>query len=118
MSSPKGVQLAVNAIWATIVMSAISGAIAARLGYISVGELAGSLFLYALICILPYKIGNRSNAARYVFVVLCGLSFMIMLAGVAKIDTPVLISTILQLPLTVFAIFQLFKPESNEWFKP
>jgi len=118
MNSPKGVQLAVNAIWATIVMSAISGVVAARLGYISAGELIGSLVVYALLCILPYKIGSRSNAARYVFVVLCGLSLMFALAGVAKINTPDLISTILQLPLTIFAISQLFKAESNEWFKP
>ena len=116
MQAPRHVQQAVNVIWATLAMSATSAVLAVRFGYTSAGEMSLNLLIYAVLCILPYKIGNRSNAARYIYAVLCALSFLVMLAGVAKLSPPDLISSILQVPLAVFALYQLFRSESTEWF--
>ena len=116
MSIPVGVKQAVLAIWATLAISALGAVIATRLGYTSAGELSFTLVLYALFCIIPYKISNGSNPARYVYLVLCCLSVLLMLAGVADLSKTDLVSSIIQLPLMVFALYKLFQQPSGNWF--
>jgi hypothetical protein len=116
MQAPEGVKQAVAVIWATIAISALGSVIASRLGEISHGELSAMLLLYAIFCILPYKIGNRSNAARYFYLVINCLSVLVLLAGAPTISQVDLISGIIQLPLVVFALYRLFEAASSDWF--
>jgi hypothetical protein len=116
MEAPNGVKQAVMAIWATIAISAVGSAIAIRLGYTSQGDFAIDLIVYALICILPYKLANGSYAARYVYFVLNAVSVIFLIAGGHSLSKPDIISTVIQVPLTVFAIYQLVQPQANAWF--
>jgi hypothetical protein len=112
------VQQGVLAVWATLVISALGGVIALRVGQSTREEFAGSLFLYALLCIIPHKISNGSNAARYVFVVLNALAVLLMLSGMPGVNQVDRISMFIQLPLVCFAVFKLFDSEANGWFRP
>ena len=116
MGIPSGVKQAVVAIWASIAICALGTAAATRLGYTSQGEMALALGLYGVFCIIPYKIGNGSNAARYVFLVLTALSLIFVLAGAPEISKPDAIAGWIQTPLTLFAVYRLLQREANEWF--
>ena len=116
METPDGVKQAVVAIWATVVISALGTAVATRLGYTSQGEMAFTLVLYGLYCIIPYKISNGSNPARYVFFVLCVLSLIFVVAGGPEISKPDAIAGLIQAPLTIFAVYRLLQRQANEWF--
>jgi membrane associated rhomboid family serine protease len=110
------VKQAVVAIWATIAISALGAAVATRLGYTSQGELAFTLILYGLLCIMPYKIGNGSNPARYVFLILTALSIIFAVSGGPKISKPDAIAGLIQAPFTIFAAYRLLQRQANEWF--
>ncbi|MGH8274173.1 MAG: hypothetical protein ACRD22_06495 [Terriglobia bacterium] len=116
MSIPVSVKQAVAAIWFTLAISALGTVIAARLGYTSKGEMAFELTLDALLCIIPYKISNGSNPARYFYIILCCLSVLIVLAGVPDMSKPDIISGIIQIPFIIFALYKLFQQPANEWF--
>lgn len=117
MQIPKGVNQAVIAIWATIALSAIASLINNWIGAISPGEFAFNLLIYGLICIIPYKIGNRSNAARYVYLVFVIIGVLFMLgdvgADIPKLD---LILSIILIPVEIFILVRLFQREASEWF--
>ena len=117
MQKPAGVNQAVVAIWATIAVSAISSLINNWMGVISGGEFAFNMLMYGLVCIIPYKIGNRSNAARYVYLifVIIGLLFMLGDMGVEipKLD---MILSVLLIPVEIFILYRLFQREASEWF--
>ncbi|MDR1967598.1 MAG: hypothetical protein LBQ32_02750 [Burkholderiaceae bacterium] len=117
MSIPVGVKQAVWAIWGTLAISALGAVIATRLGQTSSGVFLFSLIVYALICIIPYKISNGSNSARYVYLIIFCISVLIMLSGIGKLSKPDLISSIIQFPLEIFAIYKLFQKEASSWFQ-
>lgn len=78
----------------------------------------GSLFMYGICAILPYKISLGRNWARYFYAVLMVIGIAMMFAGesagISKIDKVV---SWLMLPVEGWIIFSLFKPESAEWFE-
>ena len=116
MEIPAGVKQAVVAIWATIIISALGTVVASRFGFTPTNEAILTLVFYALFCIIPYKISNGSNAARYTYLVLCGLSILFILSGASQLSTPDLVAGLLQAPLAIFAIFRLLQTEANSWF--
>jgi hypothetical protein len=116
VETPDGVKQAVAAIWATIAISALGTAVATRLGYTSQGEMAFTLVVYGLFCIVPYKISNGSNPARYVFLILTALSLIFVVAGGPEISKPDAIAGLIQAPLTFFAAYRLLQRQANEWF--
>ena len=117
MYKPEGVNQAIIAIWATIALSAISALINKWIGAISFGEFCSNLFIYGLVCILPYKINRGSNAARYVYLVFFAITLLLLLGGLGQ-EMPKLdyIISILLIPVEGFIIYRLFQAEASSWF--
>jgi hypothetical protein len=115
-SLPQGVRQAILAIWATLAISALSALIAKLSGLSSQGDFVGSILVYAIFCMFPYKLANRSNATRYVYVVLIAISFLFMAAGVGALNKIDFAVSVLLIPAEVFIIFRLFQPEASAWF--
>jgi hypothetical protein len=115
-SLPQGVRQAILAIWTTLVISALSALVAKLSGLYSQGEFIGSILVYAICCIIPYKLANRSNATRYFYVVLTAISFLFMAAGFGTLNKIDLAVSVLLLPIEVFIIFRLFQSEASAWY--
>jgi hypothetical protein len=117
MEIPKSINQAVMGIWATIALSAIGSLINKWLGSISMGEFVFTVFLYALVCILPYKISKGSNPARYVYLIFFIITILLMLAGMGE-EIPKLdfVLSIILIPVEIFIIYRLFQKESSVWF--
>ena len=117
MDCPAGVKQGVLAIWASLAISALGAVASFRLGYASEGEFIFGLLFYAVLCVIPYKISVGSNPARYVYVILCCLSALLVLAdGDAGMKKPDVIAAVLGVPFTIFSIFRLFQAPANTWF--
>lgn len=117
MTIPKSINQAVLAIWGTIIASAIVAVFEKKMGYIDSGELALSLIIYAILCILPYKISRCSNAARYTFTILTALCYLLMLAdGMVSTSKADFVLTIILIPVDIFIIYRLFSGEATSWF--
>ncbi|MDP5239941.1 hypothetical protein Q9Q94_10375 [Uliginosibacterium sp. 31-16] len=116
MSTPKSVKNAVLVVWGTLAVSAISALIAKVAGLTTEGEFIGNLFVYALFCIIPYKLGNRSNAARYVYAVLFVLTLAVMLGSSVHINKIDFVVSILMIPAEIYVLMMLFGREASEWF--
>lgn len=117
METPSGVKQAVIAILATLAISTLLALYQTLTGKASNGELIFALILYSLLCIIPYKISNKSNAARYVYLVITIASVVLLIAGVnyEKYILEYAISIIL-IPVEVFIIYRLFQREASNWF--
>lgn len=115
-SSPQGVRQAILAIWLTLAISAASALVAKLLGLSSQGEFAAAIVIYAIFCIIPYKLSNRSNASRYVYVVLTVLTFLFMAAGIGEINKIDFAISVLLIPMEIFIIYRLFQPEASAWY--
>lgn len=118
MNKPTSVSNAVLAIWVTLGISLLSSVASRALGQSSSGEFFGTLLIYGIVAIFPYKIGLGRNWARYVYSVLMVLTVATMFAGetdnASKIE--IAVSWIL-LPVEGWILFSLFKPESGAWFE-
>lgn len=112
-----GIRQAVLAIWATIAISALLALYEKLTGQASDGEFLFELIMYSLLCILPYKISNRSNATRYVYLILTIASILIMLGGVnyEKMKLEYLVS-LFEVPVEMFILYRLFQKEASNWF--
>ena len=115
-SLPQGVRQAILVIWGTLAISALSALIAKLSGLSSQDGFVGAIFMCAIFCIVPYKLANRSNAARYVYVVLFAISFLFMVAGVGTLNKIDFVVSVLLIPAEAFIIFRLFQPEASAWY--
>lgn len=116
MTTPPGVRQAIAGVWATIGISSLVAVFAKLSGLSSEGEFIFALIAYGLCCIIPYKLGNRSNAARYFYVVFTVASVLMLLAGVGIQKKLEFYASILMLPLEAFIVFRLFQAEASAWF--
>lgn len=116
MDKPKKVSWAIWAIWGSLSVNAFFSLVCKLAGRVSEGQFVAELLLFALCCIIPYKLNNRSNAARYVYLILFVLSILMMLAGVGSEDGLRFVFNLLTLPLDGFAVYCLLQKESNNWF--
>jgi hypothetical protein len=116
MDKPKKVCWAIWAVWVSLSVNALFSLVCKLAGRVSEGQFMAELLLLALCCIIPYKLNNRSNAARYVYVILFVLSILTMLAGVGSKDGLQFVFNLLALPLDGFAVYCLLQKESNAWF--
>ncbi|MBV1776423.1 hypothetical protein KSF73_11960 [Burkholderiaceae bacterium DAT-1] len=115
-SMPGGVKQAILAIWITIGLSAIGDLIAKLIGIASFGDLIGAIFFSALLCIIPYKLSNRSNAARYFYAVITVASLILLASGSVPLNKIDYFVSILFIPVEIFIIYRLFQAEANSWF--
>ena len=113
---PQGVKQAILAIWLTLAISAVSALIAKILGISSEGDFVIAIIVYALFCIIPYKLTNRSNASRYVYLIITIISVLFWAAGIGKINKIDLTASIIIMPVEVFILYRLFQAESSVWF--
>jgi len=117
LNKPQSVFQAEIAIWGTLAISAICALINKLIGDIGIGEFATSIIMYGILCIVPYKIGRGSNAARYFYTIVFVASILFLLGGmneyVPKLD--VIMSFVL-IPVEIFIIYRLFQSDSTSWF--
>ena len=112
------IQRAVWLLWVTVGIGAIVTLIDKWTGYIGEGEFAIGILFYGLVCIIPYKISQGSNAARYVFVVLVGISILLSLGmSVRGISALSLVAGIVELILDAIILFWLFQKDSSYFFE-
>jgi len=117
MDNPIGIKQAVLAIWATLALSACSALINKWMGVISMDEFSFAIIIYAIMCIIPYKIARRSNAARYVYIILTIITFLFMFGGMGS-DLPKLdfVLSIILIPVEIFILYRLLQKEASDWF--
>jgi len=114
---PKGVKQAILGIWITIALSLIAALTNKWTGVISTGEFAFYIFMYAIFCIFPYKLGKGSNPARWVYTVLTAASMLLMLGGMAtEMPKADLIVSVIMIPIEIYIVIQLFKRKASQWF--
>ncbi len=114
---PKEVNQAIIGIWITIGLSVLSALFNRWSDAISTGDFAGYIFIYALFCIFPYKLGKGSNPARWIYSILAVASMLFMLGGVGS-DMPKadLVVSVIMVPIEIFIIAKLFQSEVSLWF--
>ena len=117
MDKPSTVNQAVLAILLTLAISTLLAFYQKLTGQASSGEFVSTVIFYSLLCILPYKINNKSNAARYVYLVITIASVLFMLGGInyEKYKLEYIVSFIL-IPVEIFIIYRLFQKETSNWF--
>jgi len=116
-SLPQAIHNAIIAVWISIAGSALLALLERWLGVLAAGEFAFELMAYGVMCIIPYKIQNRSNAARYWYAVLSAIGYLFFLGGGAPTTSSIsTIGTILMFPLTLLTVYWLFAAESSAWF--
>ena len=117
MQKPSGLKQAEIAIWASLAVAAVVALIDKWIGAISGGEFIVTLILYGLLCIIPYKIGRGSNAARYIFTIVTIISLLLLVGGelesIPRLDW---IVGLLMIPVDIFILYRLFESETSEWF--
>jgi hypothetical protein len=118
MNKPTSVSNAILAIWVTLGISVISTVVSRVTGQITSAVFFGTLLLYGLYAVLPYKISVGRNWARYFYVVNAVLTVAVMLAGeyegASKLD--IIVSWFL-LPVEAWIVFSLFRGTSTAWFE-
>ncbi len=118
MIRPKEVATAELLIWVTLGMSVVSAVIAKATGQIGPGMFGFDLVFYGSCAILPYKIRQGRNWARYAYAVIVVLGVAALFAGegggVSKVER---VLAWVMLPIETWAVFLLFRPESTRWFE-
>ncbi len=109
---------AVSVIWITIIFSALLLLLDKWNGDIGQGEFYFGLILYGIFTIMPYKISQGSNAARYFFLILFVISIFAML-GIGKGDMShrTFIGSLIMIPMNIYIVVNLFSYASNKWFE-
>lgn len=114
---PQGVNQAIFLIWITIGLSIIAALINKWTGVISSGDFAFSIIFYAILCIFPYKLGNGSNSARWIYAILVVASILFMLGGIIpEMPKADIIVSVITFPLEIYILFQLFQKDASHWF--
>ena len=116
METPSEVKQAVLAILATLAISTFLALYQKLTGSISSGQFIGTIIIYAFLCILPYKISNKSNPARYIYLLLTIVTLLIFFAVDYKKHKIEFFVSFILTPIEIFIIYRLFQKESSHWF--
>lgn len=116
---PDSVRKAVIALWVTIALSAVAALIDRLTGQLTDGMFLFYLIIYALTCIIPYKVSNGSNAARFVFLILFVFSIFAWIGSPGDVEQPKwsTMAGYLVTVVDIFIVYWLFGSESREWFQ-
>lgn len=119
MEKPNSVARAETAIWFTLALAAVVAVIDRQAQTINTEYFFAYLLQIVACALIPYKIGQGRNWARYIYVLLGAFSAAIVVAGevpgMPKLDIIVYWVT---LPLECWIIWNLFRKESAPWFIP
>ncbi|MDC1507400.1 hypothetical protein N8460_06375 [Oceanospirillaceae bacterium] len=114
---PKAVNQAIIGIWITLGLSVAAAIVNQRTGALTNGEFFWCIFMYAVLCIFPYKLYKGSNTARWIYSILTGVTVAYMLLSIGddmpQVDWLLLAITV---PIKLFIIISLFDRESSRWF--
>lgn len=81
------------------------------------GYFVAVVVFYAVFCLFPYHINRGSNTARWIYIVLTAVSFILLLGlGFQDMPPPEAIAWVITIPITIFAIVRLFQESSRDWF--
>ena len=116
METPSGIKQAVIAILGTLAISTLLALYELLIGASSGGEFIFATIIYALLCILPYKISHQSNAARYVYLGISIVSMLSIFAFEYEENKLELIFSLVLLPVEIFILYRLFQKEASTWF--
>src|SRR5574340_119569 len=84
MNTPQSVKSAIIIISLCIALSALAALLDRVTGRMSVGVFSFNIVLYGVMVIIPYKLAHRSNATRFVYLVLMAISTLSWLGGAAQ----------------------------------
>lgn len=113
----ENIQKTINFVWLSIGLSALSQLLNIWAKLISPGAFAASILVMGIFCIIPYKLSQRSNAARYVYAVLVGMGILFILSGIDDSQTKIDIAfSLITFPLDIYILIKLFSDEASEWF--
>ena len=116
METPLGIRQAVIAILATLAISTLLVLYQKLAGSASNGQFIFTIIIYAFLCIFPYKISHKSNAARYVYLVVTIVSLLSFFAmDFQKYKLEFIVSLAL-IPVEIFILYRLFQKEASNWF--
>ena len=123
MEKPESVKRGVALIWVSLGVWALGALVVRWLGGTSDAFMM-ALFSSALCCIIPYKLANGSNAARYFYAVLFAVSLLAVAGGVAPLESvgfaarSVDIATnVLTTIIEAVSLYYLFGEEASTWFR-
>jgi hypothetical protein len=117
MNKPASLSRALFAIWATFGISAALAVVDRMLDNLTPEAFLGTLVLYMALTILPYKISQGRNWARYVYTILSVFAVAMLVAGESAGATKIeLVWSWVTLPLDAWIVYLMFTHESNEWF--
>lgn len=122
MNIPNNIKISVFGIYIMTAISALILLINKQLGIISSMEFIGMLFSHSLFLIIPYKIGEGSNIARHIFIIMTIFSYFLLFGGVYhsnefKLSQLDIIYMYCMIPINIFIIYLLTTKESNTFFK-
>lgn len=106
--APTLLSFAIGAVWLTLAVSGLVALVDVRRGDISQTEFIGRLAIYGALCLIPYKLTRRSNAARISYLVLNVVGLLFALGGG---DTGTRLETVtgwLLMPVHAWALYVLF----------
>ncbi len=120
MEKPAIIQKAQTLMYGTIAVSAFCVFLNTVAGPVQSAELMANLVFSALMALLPFFMGRRFNAARYIYVAVTALSAVFIFATGEMIQNSGrfdLYVSVLILPIEIYACGLLFRSESRNWFK-
>ena len=108
------VKLAIFGVWTGIGLSALIALVDKLVGSISEATFVSQILVYGLICIIPYKLQQGSDAARYWLLVLTVAGTLLELGGVGQTPRLDSIAGWLWTPVNLMIFYILFsKPGAN-----
>ncbi len=114
---PKKVSIAIKLLLISIALGIITIVIDGRNDKIVIGTfVVTDLILLTLL----YFMNNRSNWARIVFLILFILAcivFPLTISKTFKANQTIGVISVVSMSLQLFAMYQLFSKESNQWYK-
>jgi transcriptional regulator with XRE-family HTH domain len=114
---PQHVTYAVLALFGTLVLAALAAVVSKWTGEISAGEFVINILWYSLLCIIPYKIYNGSNAARFIFLIMMISSYFLWLGGMmSELSVADRIASFISMPIELCVTYLLFNKTSSPWF--
>ena len=105
------------ALWVSYGVSVVLAVADRLLGNHSPEAFLGTLALYVVLTVIPYKISQGRNWARYLFAVLTVFGVAVIAAGDTESVTKLeLLWSWACVPLDAWIAYSLFSRESNVWF--
>jgi len=114
---PNGVNQAILGVWMTIGLSVFTALFNRWFDVITADMFVVYIVSYALFCIFPYKLGKGSNLTRWIYTILTGVSWLLILGDVGgNMPKADLVVSIIMFPIEIFIIVKLFQSEASQWF--